>query len=368
MINLNALLKTMCDKQASDLFLKAGIPPSLRVDGLIQVMEHEPLTPDLVYETAYGIMSEAQRLVFEQEHEMDMALGVRSLGRFRVNIYKQRGSLAMVLRHIPRPDFDFIELGLPPAVKALSERRRGLALVTGTTGSGKSTTLAAMIRHINTTRYCHIITIEDPIEFLHDDHFAIISQREVGIDTQSFLAGLKRILRQSPDVILIGEMRDLETIQTAIASAETGHLVFSTLHTTDATQTVERIINYFPGYLQQQIRMELALTLQGVISQRLLPRSDGQGRVAAAEIMIVTSTIKKLLYEGKTLEIKDFIADGGMVGMMTFDQCLYDLWAKGLITQAEALNASTSPDELNMRFEGVTSGVKRGDMTDFIEV
>jgi len=365
MRRIDNLLTEMCSKGSSDLFLKSGMKPCLRIDGLVHPTDHPVLTAEGMHEMAYEIMDQEQQAMFEEKSEMDLAISAEGLGRFRVNVYKQRGSVGMVLRHIPFPDFDFEKLNLPPAVKALSERRRGMVLVTGTTGSGKSTTLAAMIHHINQIRKCHIITIEDPIEFLHRDGTSIISQREVGIDTDSFGDGLRHILRQSPDVILIGEMRDLETIQTAIASAETGHLVFSTLHTTDAVQTVERIINYFPGYLQHQIRMELSLTLQGVISQRLLPIATGKGRVPATEILVVTPIIKKLLYEGKTLELRDYIAQGGHIGMMTFDQSLLALYNQKLITMDEAMSHASSPDEFRLAAEGISSGVKAKDFDKF---
>ncbi len=365
MFKIQSLVEEMCRVGASDLFIKAGVAPSMRVDGQIQLTSHDAFTTEFVHDLAYDMMNEDQVKQFEERKEMDLAIPVPGLGRFRVNMYRQRGSIGLVLRHIPFPDFDFNELNLPPAVKILSEKRRGLVLVTGTTGSGKSTTLAAMINHINETRYCHIVTIEDPIEFLHSDNSSIVSQREIGIDTETFSSGLRHVLRQSPDVILIGEMRDLETIQTAIASAETGHLVFSTLHTTDAIQTVERVINYFPGYLQDQIRMELSLTLQGVISQRLLPLASQRGRVPATEIMVATGIIKKLLYEGKTMELRDFIVDGGHVGMMTFDQSLLNLYRQGLITIEEAISHASSPDEFRQASEGISSGVKTRDFANF---
>ncbi len=365
MFKIQSLVEEMCRVGASDLFIKAGVAPSMRVDGQIQLTSHDAFTPQFVHDLAYDMMNEDQVNQFEENKEMDLAIPVPGLGRFRVNMYRQRGSIGLVLRHIPFPDFDFNELNLPPAVKILSEKRRGLVLVTGTTGSGKSTTLAAMINHINETRYCHIVTIEDPIEFLHSDNCSIVSQREIGIDTETFSSGLRHVLRQSPDVILIGEMRDLETIQTAIASAETGHLVFSTLHTTDAIQTVERVINYFPGYLQDQIRMELSLTLQGVISQRLLPLASQRGRVPATEIMVATGIIKKLLYEGKTMELRDYIIDGGHVGMMTFDQSLLNLYRQGLITIEEAMSHASSPDEFRQASEGISSGVKTRDFANF---
>ncbi|MCC7391489.1 PilT/PilU family type 4a pilus ATPase, partial [Candidatus Sumerlaeota bacterium] len=307
------------------------------------------------------MMNEEQIEKFERVPEMDLALGVRGVGRFRVNLFRQRGSVAMVFRHISTPNFNFEDLHLPPAVKMLSERVRGLVLVTGTTGSGKSTTLAAMINHINRTRKCHIVTVEDPIEFLHQDREAIVSQREVGFDTKTFSDALRHVLRQAPDVILIGEMRDLETVQTAIAAAETGHLVLSTLHTIDAVQTVERIINFFPAYLHAQIRMEMALGLQGVISQRLLPRKRGLGRVPACEILVGTPLIKKMLHEGKTMELLPAIQEGEHWGMQSFNQALFKLISEDLVTTETAMSYATSPEELKLLVEGITSGTRLTD-------
>lgn len=357
-IKLESLLQEMVDRSASDLYLKAGSTPYLRIDGAIVPVDSEELTVEDTHKVAYELMNEAQVRHFEQSPEMDLAMGIRGVGRFRVNIFRQRGSTGLVFRYITRPNFDFEELNLPPAVRTLAEKQRGMVLVTGTTGSGKSTTLAAMINHINDIRRAHIMTIEDPIEFLHRDNMSIISQREVGFDTKTFSEALKHVLRQSPDVILIGEMRDLETISTAISASETGHLVLSTLHTTDAVQTVERIINYFPAYLHQQIRMELALCLNGVVSMRLLPHASGTGRVPAVEVMIATPTIKKLLYEGKTLELSQHIEAGGHVGMQSFNQSLLSLYKRKMIKMEDALAYATSPDEFRLMAEGITSGVR----------
>jgi len=361
MIKIDTLLQEVVERLASDLFLKAGCRPSFRIDGVIQNSTYPELSVEEVQSIAFNLMNETQIRHFEENPEMDLAIGIRGVGRFRVNIFRQRGTLGLVFRHIGRPNFSFEDLNLPAAVKGLAEKHRGLVLVTGTTGSGKSTTLAAMINHINNLRKCHIITIEDPIEYLHNDNLAIINQREVGFDTSNFSEALKHILRQSPDVILIGEMRDLETIQTAIAASETGHLVFSTLHTIDAVQTVERIINYFPAYLHGQIRMELSLAMNGVISQRLLPLTSGKGRIPAVEILIGTPTIKKLIYEGKTLEIPQYIEQGQHVGMQTFNQALLQLFRAKLITMENALAYATSPDELKLMMEGVTTGVRAKD-------
>ncbi len=356
MLKLEDFLIEMVDRKASDLFLKAGNTPCIRVDGAILSMDFPELTAQDTRRLAERMMTEKQIQAFEEAPEMDLALGVPGIGRFRVNILRQRGSISMVLRHISNPNLSFEELNLPRTVQDLAEKPRGMTLVTGTTGSGKSTTLAAMINHINNIRKCHIVTIEDPIEFLHSDNQALISQREVGFDTQNFADALKHVLRQSPDVILIGEMRDLETIQTAIAAAETGHLVLSTLHTTDTVQTVERIINYFPAYLHNQIRMELSLTLQGIISQRLLPRAVGRGRVPAVELLVATPMIRKLLNEGRTLELANYIQDGEEEGMQTFNQSLVKLYNKGLIRYEVALAYATSPDEFRLAAEGIATG------------
>lgn len=362
MIKLDILLQEMPERNASDLFLKAGSRPMFRIDNEIEPSDFPEMDVADVRNTAYSLMSEDQIRYFEQYHEMDLAVGIRGVGRFRVNVFMQRSSVGMVFRYIAHPNFTFEELNLPTGIRDLSENRRGLVLVTGTTGSGKSTTLAAMINHINNNRRCHIITIEDPIEFLHHDNLAIINQREIGFDTKNFNEALKHVLRQSPDVILIGEMRDLETIQTAISASETGHLVLSTLHTINAVQTVERIINYFPAYLHPQIRLELSLTLNGVISQRLLPMSSGKGRIPAVELLIATPTIKKLLHEGKTLELPKYIEAGRDVGMQTFNQALFDMYTAGLVKLEDALAYATSPSEFRLMVEGIETGTRSKDM------
>lgn len=359
-VRLDDLLAEMVERNASDLFIKAGVQPHIRVDGRVLPLDYAEFTMEETQALGYGLMTEEQINRFEKVPEMDLAIGVRGVGRFRVNCFRQRGSLAMVFRHIKTPTFSFNDLLLPDAVRTLSERPRGLILVTGTTGSGKSTTLAAMINHINENRKCHIVTVEDPIEFLHQDKTAIISQREVGFDTKSFGDALRHVLRQAPDVILIGEMRDLETVNTSVAAAQTGHLVLSTLHTIDAVQTVERIINFYPAYLHSQIRMELALALQGIISQRLLPRRKGNGRVPAVEIMINTPLIKKLLHEGKTLELLPNIEQGVGWGMQSFNQSLFKLIQMDLISHDDAMLYATSPEELRLLIEGITSGVRFG--------
>ena len=353
---LEDLLMDMIERGSSDLFLKAGSSPNIRVDGEIASLDYGSMMPEDTSTIAREMMSEAQWQRFQEVPEMDLAVGLSGVGRFRVNCFRQRGSVGMVLRHIGNPEFDFSELNLPPVVRELADRKWGLTLVTGMTGSGKSTTLAAMINHINLGRHCHIVTVEDPIEFLHPDKKAIINQREVGFDTMNFGDALKHVLRQSPDVILIGEMRDLETMRTSISAAETGHHVLSTLHTTDAVQTVERIINYFPAYLHNQIRMELSLSLNGVICQRLLPHKSGKGRVPAVEIMVNTPMIKKLLHEGRTTELFEHIQGGEYYGMQTFNQSLINLVNENKITYKTAVDYADSPEELRLAYEGMTTG------------
>lgn len=355
---IEEFLKKMALANASDLYIKVGRPPILRIDGKTHPMNKPPITAEESEQMASELMSDEQRIRFHRTMELDMAFGMESVGRFRINIFKQRSQIGLVMRLVKRPVFTFDELNLPPTIRELAELTRGLVLVTGTTGSGKSTTLAAMINHINNIRRCHIMTIEDPIEFLHEDNMSVINQREVGLDTLSFAEALRHVVRQAPDVIMIGEMRDLETIQTAISAAETGHLVLSTLHTIDASTTVERIINYFPAYLHQQIRMELALCLKGVVSMRLLPRASGVGRVPALEIMINTSTIRKLLMEGKSTSLGKFIEEGGHYGMQSFNQALSKLYLANLITFEEAILASSNPDELRLAIQGIASGVR----------
>jgi twitching motility protein PilT len=356
MVKIEDLLIEMVERKASDLFLKAGAAPNVRVDGAVTPLDFGDLAPGEIEQIARGIMTDMQWAAFAETPEMDLAIGLSGIGRFRVNIFRQRSTIGIVLRHISSPELSFKELNLPDVVETLAGRLRGLTLVTGMTGSGKSTTLAAMINHINEHRKCHIMTIEDPIEFLHSDKKAIVNQREVGFDTMNFRDALKHVLRQSPDVILIGEMRDLETIQTAIAASETGHLVLSTLHTTDAMQTVERIINYFPAYLHSQIRMELSLCLNGVICQRLLPRKDLKGRVPAIEIMVNTPSVKKLLHEGKTTELGEQIAHGEYYGMQTFNQSLIKLIDAGMISYETAQEYATSVEELRLAHAGLSAG------------
>ncbi|MDH7482423.1 MAG: type IV pilus twitching motility protein PilT [Armatimonadota bacterium] len=336
-MDLVELLKLAADKKASDLFLKENAPPTLRVNGQVTPTDYPSLTADDVRQLAYSIMTHDQIGRFEHRHELDLAFTMENVARFRANIYQQRGSIAMVLRIIPLQIYTLDELGMPSVIKDLTMHRQGLVLVTGPTGSGKSTTLAAMIDLINNTRTCNIITIEDPIEFVHEDKKAIISQREVGIDTDSFTDALKYVVRQSPDVILIGEMRDVETMNVALAASETGHLVFSTVHTTSAAETLDRIINMFPPHDKPQICMRMANSLRGIISQKLLPKADGSGRIAAVEIMISTPTINKLIEEGRSGQLYAAISEGGFWGMQTMNQCLVKYYKAGLITEEEAI-------------------------------
>jgi twitching motility protein PilT len=306
-------------------------------------------------------MNESQRETFKQKREIDMAHSIPGLGRFRVNIFQQRSTIGMVMRVIPIKIQTIEELNMPPVVEKLAMESRGLILVTGATGTGKTTTLASMVEHMNTHRSCHIITIEDPIEYLIRDKKSLVNQREVGTDTDSFAEALRSAMRQDPDIILVGEMRDYETISTAILAAETGHLVLSTLHTVDATETINRIISVYPPYQQRQVRLQLASLLRGIISMRLVPRADGRGRVPAAEIMVVTQTIRECIVDAeKTRKIPDFIAAGqSQYGMQTFDQSLMVLYKRSLITYEEALLWASNPDDFALRVRGIEASVER---------
>jgi twitching motility protein PilT len=328
-----------------------------RVDGaLVPLKDARRMTPEEVGRMALGIMNEYQKEKYKQTNEVDLAYGVPGLGRFRVNVFQQRGSLGVVLRVIPFKIQTIEQLMLPKVLEKVAGEQRGLVLVTGTTGSGKSTTLASMIDHINATETCHIMTIEDPIEFLIRDKRSIVNQREVGVDTMSFGQALKSALRQDPDVILVGEMRDLETIETALTAAETGHLVMSTLHTLDATETINRIISAFPPYQQKQVRLQLGSVLKAVISQRLVPRADGKGRVPAIEVLLATARVRELIEDkDRTKEISEAIAQGHLsYGMQTFDQSLMSLLKAGLVSYEESLRQATNPDDFALRVSGVS--------------
>jgi len=357
-MTIDELLRTACENKSSDLHLKVGNYPYVRVDGELRPLsQFQRVSSEDMLNMAFSIMTNRQKQKFKENTELDMAYGVAGLGRFRVNVFQQRGNVGMVLRVIPTKIRTLEELYMPKVIDKICEEARGIVLVTGTTGSGKSTTLAAMIDRINSTRTDHIITIEDPIEFLHRDKKGFVNQREVEVDTPNFGSALRAALRQDPDVILVGEMRDLETIQTALLAAETGHLVFSTLHTLDATETIQRIIAVFPPPEQKQIRLQMATTLRAVISQRLVRKSDGIGRVPAVEILIATEYIRDcVINPDKTRLIHDAIAAGvSQYGMQTFDQSLYDLYTQGLITLEEALANSSNPDEFKLRIAGIRS-------------
>ena len=357
-LKLDEILELGVKGGASDIHLKAGLPPMFRVDGtLVSQRDGERLEPAHLHELARGLMNEGQREHYEAQREVDLSYGVPGLGRFRVNVFQQRGSVGMVLRVIPFGVKSLAELHLPAAVEAIARENRGLVLVTGSTGSGKSTTLAAMLDAINAERTCHIMTIEDPIEFLIRDRRSIVNQREIGVDTLSFANALRAALRQDPDVVLVGEMRDFETIETAITAAETGHLVMSTLHTLDATETINRIISVFPPHQQQQIRLQLAGILKAVISQRLVPRADGKGRVPALEVMVSTGLVRECIADKeRTAELPDIIAKGfSSYGMQTFDQSLMQLVKQELVTFEEALRHVSNPDDFKLRFGGIAS-------------
>lgn len=346
-MNIEELLRMMVEKGASDLHLRVPSPPVLRIDGVLRVQEHLPgVTPQFVKESLEHIASERHIERFYNELELDMAYGLPGVARFRVNAFFQRGTISIAIRQIPIKVPTIDELGLPPVCKTLAMKQKGLVLVTGQTGMGKSTTLAAMINHMNHTDRRNVITVEDPIEYLHQHNKCLIAQRELGDDTKSFANALKHSLREDPDVILVGEMRDLETIATAITAAETGHLVLSTVHTASAPQTIERVIDVFPPYQQEQIRFQLSMVLEGVLSQILMPRASGKGRIASIEIMIATDAIRNLVREGKTEQIPTYMQTGRQHDMQTMDMALQELVRTGMVTMEEALLRCTKPDEL----------------------
>ncbi|HXM70735.1 MAG TPA: type IV pilus twitching motility protein PilT [Thermoanaerobaculia bacterium] len=368
-MNINDLLKMAIERKASDLHLKVGSHPVLRIDGdLSPLGELKRLMQEDTIAMAFSIMNARQKQRFKEDLELDIAYSVPGLGRFRCNVFQQRGAVGLVMRVIPARIMSVRELMLPPVIERICEERRGLVLCTGTTGSGKSTTLASMVDYINNTRGEHIMTIEDPIEFLHRDKKSIVNQREVDVDTRGFATALRAALRQDPDVVLVGEMRDFETIETALLAAETGHLVFSTLHTLDATETVNRIISVFPPHHQKQIRIQLSQVLKAIISLRLVPRADGIGRVPASEVLISTAYIRECIEnKEKTKYIREQIALGtSQYGMQTFDQSLFQLYKSGLITLEDALQRATNPDEFKLKIHGVqfTSDVSRDQMEE----
>ncbi|MCL5892757.1 MAG: type IV pilus twitching motility protein PilT [Deltaproteobacteria bacterium] len=355
---IEKLLKTATDMSASDVHLKVNSYPIFRIDGEIYRQEgFGILSKDVIEKIASSMMDKHQLQVFQENRDVDLAYSLSEVGRFRVNIFSQRNSISVAMRYIPFSVPSFDSLNLPKVIKSIALKERGLVLVTGITGSGKSTTLASMIDYINKNKAVHMITIEDPIEYLHKDIKAIINQRELGMDVYSFSHGLREALRQDPDVVLVGEMRDLETIETAITAAETGHLVMSTLHTLDAQETINRIIAVFPPYQQKQIRIQLASVISAVISQRLIIRANKKGRLPAIEVMVGTETIKDCIAdENKTTSIRDYIKSGNIqYGMQTFDQSLYNFYKAGLITYEDALAQSTSPNDLALLISGVNA-------------
>ena len=346
-MQLRDLLKLMVKRKASDLHITVGLSPQLRIDGRLHPLaEFLPLTPQSTKDLAYSFLREDQQKKFEQEKELDTSIGVRNLGRFRINIYRQRGSIGLAIRLIPFEIPGLDELGVPKAARIFADRPNGLVLITGATGSGKSTTLASMIEYINSKRSCHIVSIEDPIEYLHKHKKSTINQRELGTDTSSFQDAIKHVFRQDPNIVLIGELRDLETVKGALTLAETGHLIFATLHTIDAVHAINRIVDVFPAHQQQQIRIQLSMVLVGVIVQQLIPRKDSMGRVLAAEVMNVIPAIQNLIRENNIHQIYSLIQMGKKYEMRTMNQSLVELYSKGFITWEEAYSRTTNPQEL----------------------
>ncbi|MGH7612647.1 MAG: type IV pilus twitching motility protein PilT [Gemmatimonadales bacterium] len=361
--NFKAAITQMVQRNGSDLLLKVGRPATIRVNGDLVALETQPLKPEELKSLAEQIMTPRQVKEFAEHKEADFAIGVPGVGRFRTNVYQQRGTVAFAFRAIPYEVKTCRELNLPPVLEEIALRPRGLVLVTGVTGSGKSTCLAAMINHVNTSRRVNIITIEDPIEFLHRDNAANISQREVGNDTLSFGSALRHVLRQDPDVILIGEIRDMETLDTALKAADTGHLVFSTLHTTDATQTINRVISFFPPHQHDEVRHLLSTAMYAVVSLRLVPRKDAKGRVPAAEVLINTAAVAENIRDlTKSLSIPDLIAEGSIqYGMQSFDQSLFQWYQQGVISYESAIFYATNPSEFALKVSGVdAAGSKLG--------
>jgi twitching motility protein PilT len=355
--NLHQLLRTMVQKGASDLHVTTGTPPQLRIDGTLVPLKLPTLGPADTKQLCYSILTEEQKVAFETTNELDLSFGVKNLSRFRANIFRQRGAVAGAFRTIPFRIPSWEELGLPPIVAEMAARPRGLVLITGPTGCGKSTTLASLLDKINTERRLHVITIEDPIEYLHSNKSCIINQREVGTDTNSFPAALKYVLRQDPDVVLVGEMRDLETISAALTISETGHLVFATLHTNSCVQSVNRMIDVFPENQQPQVRAQISFVLEGVVTQQLLPRADGPGRVLACEVMCPNPAIRNLIREDKVHQIYTQMQVGqDKFGMMTLNQSLFNLTQRRLITTDEAFARTSDQDELKAMFQGVQGG------------
>ncbi|MBN2644321.1 MAG: type IV pilus twitching motility protein PilT [Desulfuromonadaceae bacterium] len=359
MASIHDFLKTMVEAGASDLHITTGVPPLIRIDGRVQKLDHPPLMPNDTKALCYSILTDAQKRRLEEDNELDLSFGVKGMARFRGNIFVQRGAIAGAFRRIPYEFLSFQQLGLPPVVEKISRRPRGLVLVTGPTGSGKSTTLASMIDAINRERHDHIITIEDPIEYIHPHRNCIVNQREVGSDTHSFKKALKSILRQDPDVVLVGELRDLETIEAALTIAETGHLCFATLHTNGCVQTINRIVDVFPTNQQAQVRTQLSFVLEGVLSQTLIPRASGSGRVLALEVMVPNVAIRALIRDDKIHQLYSQMQMGQeKFGMQTMNQSLFSLYHKKLISLDDAMVRSPEPDELRQMISNPSAAVK----------
>jgi twitching motility protein PilT len=362
-MNLKQMLVEMLNRKASDLHIRVGIRPHLRVNGQLEQIATDPVSIDIMGQIVSQILNEKQQEKFFRKNEMDLALSVAKLGRFRINLFRQRGTTGIAIRAVNTQVPSIEELNLPPIIHDLAKESRGLIIVTGTTGSGKSTTLASLIEDINNERSVNILTIEDPIEYIYRDKKSMISQREVGGDTESFASALRHAFRQDPDVILLGEVRDLETMSIALTAADTGHLVLTTLHTLNVVETVSRIISFFPPHQHQQIRLLLAGTLQAIVCQRLLTRSDMPGRVPALEIMVGTAAIREcIINPEKTASIADLVAEGGIqYGMQTFDQAIMKLYKQGMISFEEAMNQATNPDDFDLRLKGITGAADRWD-------
>jgi twitching motility protein PilT len=361
-MNFKQMMQEMQNRKASDLHLRVGIRPMVRTDGKLVPIDNEILLHAPMDKILSQILNDEQKARFQKKREMDLALSVSKMGRFRINLYKQRGTTGIAIRQVNTSVPGFEELNLPTIIKDISDDKRGLVIVTGTTGSGKSTTLAAIVEHINNKRHDNILTIEDPIEYIYRDKKSIISQREVGGDTESFAAALKHAFRQDPDIIMIGEIRDMDTMSIALTAADTGHLVLTTLHTMNAVETVSRIISFFPPHQHQQVRLLLAGTLKSIICQRLLPRCDGPGRVPAVEVLVSTGSIKEAIIDPeKTMGILDYIEQGAVqYGMQSFDQSIMNLYRDGTISYEEAMAQCSNPDDFDLRVKGITSASDRG--------
>ena len=354
MLDLEELLRYTIEHGGSDLHVKVGSPPHVRVDGQLLVSPFDPATPADAERMAFSVLPRERADEFVETSEADFAYNISGVGRFRVNVFRQRGSVGLVFRRVLPGIPSFEALGLPPVVRKLAEEQRGMVLVTGPTGSGKTTTIASMIDHINSSRSCNVVTVEDPIEVLHTDKRALVNQREIGMDTRDYATAMRRVLRQDPDVIFIGEMRDPETVWAALAAAETGHLVLSTLHTTNAVETVNRIVDFFPPYQQKQVRLSLASSLKGVVSQRLLERADRDGRVPSVEVLVMNGRIFDRIVDpeaGGHDSIEDIIADGEFYGMQTFDQSLFALYRDGAVDLRSAMAAASNPHDLRIRLQ-----------------